>query len=210
MAREHLHEDRLHAHYVAERTGEPLAPPDLEHLADCCECAARYEELSRWLDGLRAEGEAEVDAIFTPERLWHQQQQIARRLEHVGRSARVISFPGRVGRQMVVATTRVAPRWLAAAAAAGLFIGVAVGGWFFDAGAHRHVQMRSVAGNPPAAFRHGPAPLIHAGGSVLSPSNDEELFLLELDLALERPNTRELLPLDALTPHVREVSTQGR
>jgi hypothetical protein len=30
-------------------------------------------------------------------------------------------------------------------------------------------------------------------------------FLSELEIALERPNTPELLALDELTPHVREV-----
>ena len=33
----------------------------------------------------------------------------------------------------------------------------------------------------------------------------DDAFLSELELALERPHTRELLAFDALTPHVREI-----
>jgi hypothetical protein len=33
----------------------------------------------------------------------------------------------------------------------------------------------------------------------------DDAFLSELELALERPHTRELVAFDALTPHVREV-----
>jgi hypothetical protein len=77
---------------------------------------------------LRHEGEAEADAVFTADRLRAQQQHIERRLAHVGRPARVISFPGQFVRRTIHASTsRTAPRWMAAAAAAGLFIGVALG-----------------------------------------------------------------------------------
>ena len=37
---------------------------------------------------------------------------------------------------------------------------------------------------------------------------DTEQFLSELELALERPHTPELVALDALTPHVREIRVQ--
>jgi hypothetical protein len=37
-----------------------------------------------------------------------------------------------------------------------------------------------------------------------------EQFLSELELALERPHTSELVALDELTPHVREVRAQLR
>jgi hypothetical protein len=36
----------------------------------------------------------------------------------------------------------------------------------------------------------------------------DDAFLSELELALERPHTRELLAFDALTPHVREIRDQ--
>jgi hypothetical protein len=36
----------------------------------------------------------------------------------------------------------------------------------------------------------------------------DDAFLSDLEVALERPHTRELLAFDALTPHVREVRDQ--
>jgi hypothetical protein len=41
-------------------------------------------------------------------------------------------------------------------------------------------------------------------------SDVNDAFLSELELALERPHTRELVALDELTPHVREVRVQLR
>ncbi len=98
------------------------------HLAECPACAAHLRELVDFMDGLRAEADTETDAIFTPERLRNQQQQILHRLEHFGHAARVLSFPARLmGRRMVRTASRIAPRWAIAAAAAGLFVGVGVG-----------------------------------------------------------------------------------
>jgi hypothetical protein len=39
---------------------------------------------------------------------------------------------------------------------------------------------------------------------------DDDRFLRELEVALERPHTRELLPIDAWTPHVREIGSRLR
>jgi anti-sigma factor RsiW len=129
----HLQDERLLDAWLAARQGERLDPRVAEHLADCGACRVRYEELVQVMDLVRQEGEAEADAVFTPERLRRQQLQIARRIEQVGRAARVISFPGRfVRRTMTASATPSAPRWVAAAAAAGLFIGAALGasyGW---------------------------------------------------------------------------------
>ncbi|HEY6213918.1 MAG TPA: hypothetical protein VIW45_16605, partial [Vicinamibacterales bacterium] len=91
---QHLHDDRLFDCYVAERGGETPDPRAAEHLTDCRECSGRYAELSRFMETLRADGEAESDAVFTADRLRAQQAAIARRIELVGRPARVISFPG--------------------------------------------------------------------------------------------------------------------
>jgi hypothetical protein len=198
----HLNDDRLFDCYVTARAGEPLDPPAAEHLEECLDCGVRYDALVALMDGVREEADAELDELFPAERLAAQQEQILRRLEHVHRSARVISFPGRDPSASGHTSVRVAPRWLAAAAAAGLFIGVAVGGFL-----------------GPARFRHGttrPMQVASGAGSVVTPTPavrvnstapetpDDDTFLMELELALARPHTRELLPLDALTPHVRD------
>ena len=196
----HLHDDRLFDCYLAERQGERVDPPAAEHLADCDACGSRYAELARLMDAVRAEAEAEADELFTPDRLRLQQQQIARRLETLGRPARIISFPGNVVRRTFTAsTTRIAPRWAAAAAAAGLFVGIALGASYeWDWRARPGVL--SMGGRSVLSRTAGAQPRVNANDA------NDEAFLSELDLALERPRTRELAAFDAFTPHVREVS----
>lgn len=95
------------------------------HLRDCSECRTRYAEFTGWLDGLRADATAEADDAFPPERLAAQQAQILRRLEMVGRPARVIAFPRFAGPISTQHHGR--QRWIAAAAAAGLVVGIGLG-----------------------------------------------------------------------------------
>jgi len=200
----HLQEEQLFDSYLTERSGAPLDPPVVEHLADCDECSARYTELSGFMETLRRDGEAEADAVFTPERLRAQQQQIARRIEHVGRAARVISFPTRMVRRTIgVSTGRTAPRWIAAAAAAGLFIGVAVGASYQWTGRGRDAQSFF----PRGAGIGRLSPVATRGSSPAEIAADTA-FLSDLELALERPHTSELQAFDELTPHVREIREQ--
>lgn len=203
----HLHDDHLFDCYLAERSGEAIDPPTAEHLADCPACAARFAELADFMDVVRAEGETEADAIFTPERLRAQQQHIARRIEHVGRHARVISFPGQVVRgTMGGTTTRTASRWIAAAAAAGLFVGLAVGAGY-EWGTHARPRSSTVARDASSARPAYFAPVGTRGNNTAQIASDDA-FLSDLEVALERPRTRELLAYDAFTPHVREVTDQ--
>jgi hypothetical protein len=204
----HLHQDRLHECYLADRRGDELDPRAAEHLADCDACASRFQELADFLDGIRGEGEAEADEIFTPERLDHQRAQILHRVEHLHRSAHVISFPGRVSRDVTGAVRRVSPRWLAAAAAAGLLVGVAVGGTFSGkASAPRTGAPVTAAAPSPAAT---PAPAMRVSPPTENVALDDDRFLQELEIVLERPQTRELMPIDAWTPHIRQVGSRLR
>lgn len=194
----HLPEERLFDCYLTQRSGETIDPPAADHLADCQTCAARYADLAGFMDGLRNDGTSDADAVFTPERLREQQQQIARRLEHVGRQARVISFPGQlVRRTMAAPGSHSAARWVAAAAAAGLFVGVAVGaGYRF--GSHPRGVEQTLARQESVVTR------------AVNPTqlSADDAFLSDLEVALERPHTRELIAFDALTPHVREVTAR--
>jgi anti-sigma factor RsiW len=204
----HLQENRLFDCYLAEQEGEPLEPPAAEHLADCAACGARYADLRRFMDDLRVEADADLDALFPPERLRAQQQHIARRMEHLGHAARVISFPGHPpGHPAVVTPTRLAARWIAAAAAAGLFFGIGLGG-YWHASAPRRAQI--IASAMPSAA----APSIASAKMPQeSPADSFEIhdqFLSEVEVAMERPHTPELAVLDELTPHVREVSVTLR
>ena len=194
----HLPEERLFDGYLAQRAGEAIDPRIADHLTDCETCAERYADLARFMDGLCEDGACEADALFTPERLRMQQQQIARRLDQVGRRARVISFPGQlVRRTMTAPGSHSAPRWIAAAAAAGLFVGVAVGaGYRFGS---RPVGLeQTLARQAPVSPR----------GLTPAQLSADDAFLSDLEVALERPHTRELIAFDALTPHVREVTAR--
>jgi len=192
----HLHDDRLFDCYLAQRQGELPDPPTAEHLADCDACAARYWEFAQFMDTLRAEGDAEADAVFTPERLRAQQQQIARRMEAVGRPARVISFPGRFVQGTIRASTLRSPRWTAAAAAAGLFLGLALGASYeWESRGRTPAAALSARGRIAPVVSRGPSPDIAA----------DEAFMSELDMAIDQPRTRELAAFDAFTPHFREI-----
>ena len=200
----HLQEERLFDSYLAERAGEPIDPPVAEHLADCAACGARYTELAAFMDTLRKDGEVEADAIFTPERLRIQQQQIARRIALVRRPARVLSFPGRIVRRTIAASTsRTPPRWVAAAAAAGLFVGVALGASFQW---RTQLQGRQGLLSDASRSRAGRLGAVSTRGTGPADVATDDAFLSDLEIALERPHTRELQAFDALTPHVRGVS----
>jgi hypothetical protein len=207
----HVQEERLLDCYLAERAEEPIDPPVAEHLAECDTCAIRYAEFTQFMEGLRTEAATESDAIFTPDRLLVQQQQIARRIEHVGRAARIISFPGRLARRHVdVVASRLTTRWVAAAAAAGVVFGVALGVSLESerrARTGRELTALARQTNSSRPSRLAPVATRGTGAPTIA---DDDAFLSELDAALERPRTRELLPFDAFTPHVREIKNAIR
>jgi hypothetical protein len=199
----HLAEDHLLDCYVAERGGESLDPRSVEHLADCPECGTRYAELSRFMDGLSNEADYETDALFPAEWQDTQRQSILRRVEQLGHAARVITFPGRLVTQQMAkgVRLRVSP-WAATAAAACLFVGVAVG-MFYDA--RNHTTQYSVVRAVPS-----PAPQATVGNGAPQVALDTDAFLSELERALGGPQTPELMSLDVLTPHVREIVFDAR
>ncbi len=215
----HLQDDALCDCYYAQRRGEPLDPPAAEHLADCVACARRYADVGAFLLSLSDEADAEVDALFPAERLHQQQQEIAKRIELVGRAARVITFPGRhvaVAAQKVRPSgTRMATRWIAAAAAAGLFVGVAAGtafnfipGFNFVSGARRSAAV--VAKRQVATSAALPSHLSSTVSKAAEVVDTDDRFMSDLESVLDRPHTSELVAFDALTPHVREIRDFAR
>jgi hypothetical protein len=200
----HLQDERLYECYYAERRGDTPDPPIAEHLSDCEVCRRRFDELSGFLVALRTEADAELEASFPPERMRAQQQEIARRLEHVGRAARVISFPGRlVARQSNTSTARLAMRWVAAAAAAGLFVGVAAG-TVLNFGSRLNPRL-NITQTARQRLPSVPARLTPATVGASIGSDRDDAFMSDLESALDRPHTSELVVFDALTPHVREI-----
>ena len=202
----HLNDDHLFECYVARHTGAAIDPRAADHLSDCDACMTRYDEFAAFMDGLREHAEVETDEQFPTERLIAQQQQILRRLVQVHRSARVITFPGQDAGG-ATRSPRLSARWLAAAAAAGLFIGVAVGGYLAPDHLHRLPRVRQTQVAPAMRVQPTPAVLV-SSPQVEVP--DDDAFLIELELALAGPRTRELQPFDALTPHVQDIDNRTR
>ena len=54
-----------------------------------------------------------------------------------------------------------------------------------------------------------PGPAVRVNSTQVDSRDDDE-FLMELELALSRPHTRELQPFDAMTPHVRDIDSRVR
>ena len=95
------------------------------HLDDCGRCAGRALELSRWLDDVQAQGRADADAVFSDSRLAGQRESILDRIAQLERPAKVLSFPAATAAtHPVIIGRRIGTGWVAAAAAAGLMIGV--------------------------------------------------------------------------------------
>jgi hypothetical protein len=185
---------------TAVASGQPVADP---HLAACAQCRARYAAFTGWLDRVHDDAVGEAEDAFPPERLAAQQAQIMRRLEALERPARVIAFP-RFARP-VTSTQGHAQRWVAAAAAAGLVIGLAAG-QFFDV-RHIFTPMRTPAPQQNARLSTPPPSV---GGpsvvpaSVSSSASDETLFFgADQTRISERLST--LRSMDDITPRARDL-----
>jgi hypothetical protein len=166
------------------------------HLADCAHCRARYVALASWADGLRTDAHAEADEAFSRERLAAQQSQIFRRLEAMERPARVIAFP-RLGRAAISGRSG-AQRWIGAAAAAGLLVGLAAGQLLnlplpLTGGRSRVIETPVTQGAPSVRSTVAPTPVAFS---------DDELFD-EVDA--RRPPARALEAIDAMTPRTRDL-----
>jgi hypothetical protein len=203
----HLNEEQLNDCYLAQRDGDALDPRALEHLADCAECSGRFSDLLGFMDTLRTEADDETDAMFPVEWRGAQQQQIAARLEHLGHIARVISFPGRSGDEMARVAARVAPRWVAAAAAAGLFVGLSLGN-HYDVGPDLLFGTSETVSSPARVSAAPPTPAPEPADAQAG--LDDDAFLSELELAVDSLHARELMPFYAFTPSVVEASAQLR
>jgi len=196
----HLDDNALVRRYLAERGLEVLEAADeplLRHLAHCSSCHASYGALSAVLDESRDLVVERVDAAFTAERLTHQRERIMRRIE-AQNGARILAFPAAAAAEHNPLHARPMMRWVAAAAIAGVMIGVTAGRYLdvFDfAGLSRSASHETVA---TAASGQRSVPVMRAVGTNRPQVNDDE-FLLEVDGAIAEPRTSELAAIYALT-----------
>ena len=127
-----------------------------------------------------------------------QQTQILRRLETLERPGRVLAFPR--FRHSGTSVRRGPQRWIAAAAVAGLIVGVGAGE-LLD-------FRRSMSGASAGHLGSQPLPLGQSARGTLQPVafSSEDLFLYDdSDAASTSPSVEALQALDALTPRVRDL-----
>jgi hypothetical protein len=196
LGRGHL-DDREFARLWTTGGGHP-------HLDGCATCRARFEEFDRWVLGIGDELRIEAESAFPVERLTAQQAQITRRLEAMEHPARVLAFP-KAARAVINGHSHVR-RWVTVAAAAGLIAGVGLGQVL---GIHRALDRTSAL--PSSVTQIGSTNSARANTSVkqVSVTGDDD-FLADAD-AFSRPRvSNALLPLEDITPHVRDVMDRSR
>ena len=200
--RHHPGDDQLIGLYFGDgndRTEEGLAVR--QHVHGCETCTWRYTELTAPLARLRADAASEADEVFTPARLDAQRAAIMARLEHGARESRVIQFPAARRRLDRPVTGHSVSRWVAAAAVAGLVLGVTAG------------QLVRTTRSPEAPVARLSAPTAHTPAAPFRPAvlasershADDEAFLYEVELAVNSQRIDALSAIDDLTPRVREV-----
>lgn len=192
MGYPHLSDDRLIDLCLHPAT----AAADQQHLASCGVCEQRRANLARILTEVSDVAVAEADAVFTAERLGRQRARILQRVEQELRHGQLINFPAGRSSSSTLLRARPAARWIAGAAAAGLFIGLLAGHLTHDFTAGRVMPSRAVASPSAATFQ------------AVSTTMSEEEFLGRLEIAIEGTGGSALRPLDDLTPLVWEVAAQ--
>jgi hypothetical protein len=197
----HLDDDELAGIWSAATASG--GPANDTHLTSCAQCRSRYAAFSSWLEGLREEARVEADDVFPAERLAAQQAQVFRRLEAMERPARVIAFP-RFSRP-TASTQGNAQRWVAAAAAAGLVIGLAAG-QFLDL--RNALTGRNYAQHPDITARLAPPPAssrVPSAGTAPSSTGSDEALLYGEDVSPSLIRVSALQPIDAITPRAQDL-----
>lgn len=164
---------------------DPAQPRTTAHLASCARCRRERDRIALLLADARAGADAAVDAAFGPADLERQRLAVLQRLARNGGAARVLRFP--YGPEDgAVPAPRADSRWLVAAAAAGLVLGVA-------AGQLPHLANKSPL-TPTIASATPDTPSLAADWRL------DDSLLSEVDAALASVTRPELEALDALTP----------
>ena len=199
----HVTDADLMAVWADIRLGDSSPTAAGAHVRECSACRTRLTSLSSWLDGLRSEARQEADEAFPRERLVAQQTQVLRRLEAMERPARVLTFPRfakaisarDVGRQ----------RWIAAAAVAGLVVGIGLGQTFHLGGPSPTATDTRARGVPAPADRG------LRTGVILTPiaGTSDEMFLYDPEPTLSSERIPESLrSLHEITPSARDYTAR--
>jgi hypothetical protein len=192
MTRHHLTDtELLSLHFDRTRDGGAH-----DHVSGCATCQARGRAVTELLDDVTRAASAETEALFGDELLARQHARIMGRVAQECRSARIISFPAAT--PPPVRHARGGSRWVAAAVAAGVILGIM--------GEHL-TQRIAHGGRSRAGFE---APVVQVGVQpgvavrAVSTSSDDD-FYGQVELAFGSAAPAALRPLDVLTPRVSDV-----
>ena len=157
----------------------------LDHVEGCPPCRVRHDAVARMLDDARRTAELDAEDAFPLERLAQQRDRILARVDDLCRAGKVLTFPSAHPRN-VPAQPSHRTRWVAAAAAAGLVVGLL--------GGHLTRDFSS-------------RPSLHAvqAGVTLRPLPSDDELLGQVEVAFEGTGPSALRPLDALTPVAWDV-----
>jgi hypothetical protein len=203
--RQHLTDQRLiDTYFACVGDGSELGAvkTECEHVRTCETCALRYEKLTASLERLREAAFAEADDYFTADRLAAQRGHILRHLEGAEHPARVIPFPRTTAKPYVTRVHAPLFRWVAAAAVAGLVIGVSAGRMLYlkpGTSPRAAASIQARAAQP--GFR---SPATTYDGVALDREFDEA-FVSEIENAMSQQRIAALRALDALTPRVQDA-----
>ncbi len=210
MKTDRLHpaDDRLIALYFGdEGSGADERRAVRQHLHGCESCTWRYTELTAPLERLRQDAAGEADEVFTPARLDAQRARILDRLDPSAAASRVIAFPAAARPAHRPITRRPLVRWVAAAAAAGILVGIS-GGQLLQRGVRESVtapsSARTVIEALPASDVVSDSPT-----STLAADRDEPV-MSEIDQAVFSHRITALSAIDEMTPRVRQEAVLAR
>jgi hypothetical protein len=203
----HPSDDALVRRYMADRGFDALQPEDervVRHVETCAPCGVRYHVMKTHLDGTAVASLDAADAVFTEERLAHQHERIMRRIDVHG--ARVLPFPVAEPDARASAHSPSVSRWVAAAAAAGLLVGLTAGRVWHLGNDTTATQTAGSSATAPADV-NGRGQVITA---ALARQDLDNAFLSEVEMALSSPRTPELRAIDSLTLEVSDTARAPR
>jgi len=188
MTHRHLSDDRL----VEIGLTEAWSAGEQQHLGACAACEAKRAAFAHMLDEIAQSAAEDADAAFPAERLARQERSILERLNHDARPGRVIAFPTVQIADSPTSHKQPVRRWIAAAAVAGLVVGLVAG--------RLGRELPGGTDAPQAASRStAPAP----GFRAATLSDDE--FLGQIERAVDSRGGASLRALDDLTPRAWDV-----
>jgi hypothetical protein len=199
MTRHHLTDTEILAlHFDSVRPQSVPSGRDGDahlHMAGCATCQSRGRAVTELLDGVTRATADETDALFGADLLARQHARIMSRVALECRSARIISFPAST--PPPVRHARGGTRWVAAAVAAGVILGI-VG--------EQLTERIARGGRPRRAFQPAVAQVAQPGVAIraVSTSSDDD-FYGQVELAFGSAAPAALRPLDVLTPRVTDL-----